>query len=435
MNPDARRFIWMGLTLALLVFIGLRYGWRVSPVLTTKFVVPTISPERIDVPPEFHEQFVDSRFAHPSAHVSSICQMPDGRMAAVWYAGSREGARDVALYVSSREAGLTNAWSTPVSAGTHEAAGDETFRYVKKVGNAIVFAGTNNQLHLLYVTTGFGGWSCSSLNLKTSTNGGATWSRSRRLGLSPFFNISQLVKNAPTPLADGGFVVPIYHEVMGKFSELLWLRPSANGFQAFKTRAFGGRMAFQPALVPLNETNALMLNRTAGSVAKIHATKTSDGGRTWTALETIDLPNSNSGLDAIRLMDGRLLLAFNDSDSSRDNLRLAISADGGVTWKRAATLVAEAGEEFSYPTVLQTSDGLIHVTYTWKRKGIKEATFNVAWLEAQMRLQNSEGVRPSPGAATSKEQAAGHFSALSNIHIAVPEDGHTPSKQMKGVRE
>jgi predicted neuraminidase len=113
-------------------------------------------------------------------------------------------------------------------------------------------------------------------------------------------------------------------------------------------------------------------------------TRTSDTGLTWSALETIDLPNSNSGLDSIRLLDGRLLLAFNDSDSSRDNLRLAISADDGVTWKRAATLVAEAGEEFSYPTVLQTSDGLIHVTYTWKRKGIKEATFNVAWLEAQM---------------------------------------------------
>ncbi len=385
MNPNARRFIWMGLTLALLVFIGLRGGWRVSPVPETKFVVAPISLELIDVPPEFHEQFVDPRFIQPSAHVSSICELPGGRMAAVWYAGSREGARDVALYVSSRDAGLTNSWTTPVSAGTHEAAGDEAFRYVKKVGNAILFAGTNGHLHMLYVTTGFGGWSCSQLNLKTSTDGGATWSRSCRLGLSPFLNISELVKNAPVPTADGGFVVPIYHEVMGKFSELLWLRPSADGFEAIKTRAFGGRTAFQSSLVALNETNALMLCRTAGSVKKIHATRTSDGGRTWSALETIDLPNSNSGLDAIRISDGRLLLAFNDTDSGRDNLRLAISADGGVTWKRAATLVAEAGEEFSYPTVLQTSDGLIHVTYTWKRKGIKEATFNVAWLEAQMK--------------------------------------------------
>ena len=375
----------MGLTLALLVFVGLRDGWRVSPVPTTKFVVPAISPELMDVAPEFHEQFVDPRFVHPSAHVSSICELPDGRMVAVWYAGSREGARDVGIYIATRKAGVTNTWSTPASAGTHETAGEETFRYVKKVGNAIVFSGANNQLHLLHVTTGFGGWSCSQINLKTSTDAGATWSRSRRLGLSPFLNISELVKNAPVPTADGGFVVPIYHELLGKFSELLWLRPSAGGFEVIKTRAYGGYTAFQPALVALNETNALMLNRAAGSVAKIHATRTSDGGHTWSALETIDLPNSNSGLDAIRLSDGRLLLAFNDTNSGRDNLRLAISADDGMTWKRAATLVTEAGEEFSYPTVLQTTDGLIHVTYTWKRKGIKEATFNLAWLEAQMK--------------------------------------------------
>ncbi len=385
MNPNARRFIWISLTLALLVFIGLRDGWRVSPVPAARFVVPPITPARTNEAPEFHEQFVDARFVHPSAHVSSICQTPDGRMVAIWYAGSREGARDVALYVSSRDAGLTNAWSTPVSAGTHEAAGEETFRYVKKVGNAIAFSGTNDQLHMLYVTTGFGGWSCSQLNLKSSSDGGVTWSRSRKLGLTPFFNISELVKNAPAPTADGGFVVPIYHEVLGKFSELLWLTPSNDGFDVVKTRAFGGRTAFQPALVALNETNALMLNRTAGTAKKIHATRTSDAGRTWSPLETIDLPNSNSGLDAIRLSDGRLLLAFNDTDSGRDNLCLAISSDNGTTWKRAATLVAEAKEEFSYPTVLQTSDGLIHVTYTWKRKGIKEATFNVAWLEAQMK--------------------------------------------------
>ena len=435
MNPNARRFIWMGLTLALLVFIGLRDGWRVSPVPAARFVVPIISSARTNDAPEFHEQFVDPRFIQPSAHVSSICGMEGGRLAAVWYAGSREGARDVALYFATREAGVTNVWSTPRSIVTHETAAEETFRRVKKVGNAILFSGTNNQLHLLYVTTGFGGWSCSQLNLKTSTDGGNTFSRSHKLGLSPFFNISELVKNAPVPLADGGFVVPIYHEVMGKFSELLWLRPGKDGFETIKTRAFGGRTAFQPALVALNETNALMLCRAAGSVKKIYATRTSDTGRTWSALETIDLPNSNSGLDAIRLSDGRLLLAFNDTDSDRDNLRLAISADAGVTWKRAATLVSEKGEEFSYPTVLQTSDGLIHVTYTWKRRGIKEATFNVAWLEAQMRLETSGGVRPSPGAATSEEHAARNFSTLWTVHVAVSEDGHTPSEQTKGARE
>ena len=381
---NLRRAIAPAITAALLLFIGVRDGWRISPVPGEKFVVAAAIPPRADEDAVFHEQFVDPTFTRPSAHVSSLCQLADGRMLALWYAGTREGARDVALYTATRESGLTNVWSTPVFAVTHEAAGEETFRYVKKIGNAIPFAGTNGQLHLLYVTTGFGGWSCSALNLKTSTDGGVTWSRSRRLGLSPFFNISELVKNAPTPLANGGFVVPIYHEVIGKFSELLWLRPNGDSFDAIKTRVAGGRTAFQSALVALNQTNALMLCRSAGAVAKIHATRTADAGKTWSALETIDLPNSNSGLDAIRLADGRLLLAFNDTDSDRDNLRLAISADAGATWKRAGTLADEKGEEFSYPTVFQSNDGLVHVTYTWKRRGIKEAMFNIAWLDAQL---------------------------------------------------
>lgn len=375
----------MGLTLALLGFIGLRDGWHVSPVPAARLLVPPVSAAEANAPPEFYEEFVDPRFLQPSVHVSSLTELPAGRLAASWYGGSREGARDVALYVATRDAGATNVWSAPHRVVTPESAGEETYRYVKKVGNAVIFGGTNGHLHLLYVTTGFGGWSCSSLNLKTSTDGGTTWSRSRRLGLSPCFNLSELVKNAPVPLADGGFVVPVYHELLGKFSELLWLPPDADGEAAIKTRAAGGRTAFQPALVALNETNALLLARAAGTVARIHTARTSDGGRTWSAFAATELPNSNSGLDAIRLADGRLLLAFNDTGIGRDNLRLAISSDEGATWQRAATLVTEVGQEFSYPSVLQTRDGLIHVTYTWKRRGIKHAAFNVAWLAAQMK--------------------------------------------------
>ena len=79
--------------------------------------------------------------------------------------------------------------------------------------------------------------------------------------------------------------------------------------------------------------------------------------------------------------------------SCRDNLRLAISVDGGLTWSRRATLEAEAKEEFSYPYLIQTRDGRIHLVYTWKRKAIKHASFNVAWLDAQPK----EGVVAQPG--------------------------------------
>jgi predicted neuraminidase len=61
---------------------------------------------------------------------------------------------------------------------------------------------------------------------------------------------------------------------------------------------------------------------------------------------------------------------------------LAVSNDDGVTWHRAQTLAEEPGAEFSYPFLLQTSDGLVHVTYTWKRRNIRHVTFNLAWLDS-----------------------------------------------------
>ena len=81
--------------------------------------------------------------------------------------------------------------------------------------------------------------------------------------------------------------------------------------------------------------------------------------------------------------DGRLLLAFNDSAAGRENLRLAVSEDEGRSWRRAATLAEESGAEFSYPYLLQTRDGTVHLVYTWKRKGIKHVAFNAAWLNTR----------------------------------------------------
>src|ERR1019366_4926150 len=160
------------------------------------------------------------------------------------------------------------------------------------------------------------------------------------------------------------------HEAFGKFPELLWLHPGSVRVEAVKSRAFGGRSAFQPALVALTPQRALLLCRAAGNVPEIYATLTSDAGRHWTAPQLSGLPNPNSGLDALRLGDGRLLLAFNDTVSGRENLRLALSSDQGVTWRRVRMLAEEPGAELSYPFLLQTSDGRVHVTFPWKRRNI-----------------------------------------------------------------
>jgi len=389
MSTTRRRLVWIALALALHLAPAIRDGWHSGGAPRVEFAVRVAAPLLpTGEPPLCREEFVLSQATTPFAHVSSLCELGDGRLAAVWCGGSREGARDVAVWWATRGPLANDQWSDPRPIVTRESAAQETFRFVRKLGNPLLVADKDDHLILVYVSVAVGGWSGSSLNIKQSPDGGRTWSPSQRLGLSPFFNVSELVKNNAQPLTDGRWAVPIYHEALGKFPEVLWLQPGPGRAEAVKSRAFGGRNAFQPALVALAPQRALLICRAAGSVPEICITRTTDAGRHWTAPRSSGLPNPNSGLDALRLGDGRLLLVFNDSTVSRENLRFALSSDEGVTWRRARTLAEEPGAEFSYPFLLQTRDGLVHVTYTWKRRNIRHVTFNLAWLDSQADGKN-----------------------------------------------
>ena len=347
-------------------------------------IAPPVRDRDTNARPQFASCLIDAGFLTPSVHVASLCEISGGRLLATWYGGTREGARDVNIYMATLGRGETN-WSAPRAVVTRDSAQRELGRYVKKVGNALLFSDGGERVSLLYVSIAFGGWSGSTLNLKTSADAGQTWRPSQRLHLSPFFNISELVKNQPATLRDGGWAVPIYHELAGKFSELLWLSAPAGSLSYHKTRVNGGTTGFQPALVPLSARRALLLARDNSAAGQLWASRSEDGGDSWSALASTGLPNPFSGLDAIRLRDGRVLLAFNDTRDNRENLRLAVSSDEGASWQRAHLLLEEErGQEFSYPFLLQSSNGLIHLVYTWKRKGIRHVTFNSAWLDTRI---------------------------------------------------
>jgi predicted neuraminidase len=114
----------------------------------------------------------------------------------------------------------------------------------------------------------------------------------------------------------------------------------------------------------------------------------SDQGQTWTELEASSLPNNNSGIEALTLADGRHLLLYNhlsgegqeDGWGKRNVLNLAISEDGHE-WKAAAIIEREERGEFSYPAMIQTADGLVHMTYTWNRRRVKHVAVDPAKLE------------------------------------------------------
>ena len=125
--------------------------------------------------------------------------------------------------------------------------------------------------------------------------------------------------------------------------------------------------AIQPSILIHGESKLQALGRSRQG--RIWDSWSEDGGKTWSHLMAMELPNPNSGTDAVTLADGRHLLIYNHTRKGRSPLNLAISEDG-KTWQAALVFEDQPGE-YSYPAIIQTADGMVHVTYTWKRELVK----------------------------------------------------------------
>ena len=180
--------------------------------------------------------------------------------------------------------------------------------------------------------------------------------------------------------------------MIGKFGVFLHL--DALGNVGHKSRMSWGRDAIQPMVIPSSLTNAVNFMRYCGKgEPRVWKSKTEDGGLSWDEPEPIELPNPNAAVAGLRLSDGGILLAFNNSADSRDNMSIARSDDNGTTWRDLYSFekvkkgAGGTRHKYSYPSLIQTRDGTIHLFYTWRRTKIKHVQFNQAWLEQKMRQQ------------------------------------------------
>lgn len=358
-----------------------------------------------DQKPSFNREIINPGQGLPMVHVASLAAGADGMLSAVWYGGTRECADDVRIYFAQRESG--SEWTAPRAVMTRGQAEQDLGRPLRSLGNAILLPGKEGELRLLFVTIAMGKWSGSQLNLSVSRDGGLTWSRAERLTLSPFFNFSELVRNAPLRLAgpltnqlpSGGWCVPVYQEFLGKFPELLWLGED-EARDARKTRIAGGCTSFQPTVVPLDGSRAVALMRDYTDARRIFRSMGDDGGLAWSPPAPTDLPNPDAGISALRLSDGRLLLAYNNSTTARDNLSLALSGDEGRTWSRLVMLENEPAATFSYPYLMRDPSGLIHIAYTLRGQALALTSFNEAWIADQeatlAKSKSKAGNRTSP---------------------------------------
>lgn len=380
-------------TSLLLALIGFgTFFWR-APASTAfpAFLHPVPVARGMSVAPVFSSHVIPN-LATAHAHAASQVELPDGRIMAFWYGGTREGAQDVAIYQATFDPN-TEKWSEQRAVATREKTRSAFRGYAKKIGNAVAVMDRKEVLWLFYVSTSVGGWGTSSINVMTSADLGKTWSAPGRLIASPFLNISHLVKGAPVLLADGSIGLPAYHEFAGgKFSE--WLHIGMDKQVINRSRITSGGYAIQPSIVPLADRQAMVFMRDSGRDAKrVHASFTNDAAKTWSPSYTIPVKNPNAAVAVQRISEYELIMVFNDDEEERHNLTLAYSSDAGQHWRNIAVLENEQGlvpagtkeREYSYPYLLQAKDSTIHLLYTWHTTHIKHLYFNQAWLRERTK--------------------------------------------------
>ena len=377
---------WGSLVAVAFVFAGLYVRVLTAPSPRGFVAAQAAARSASSAEPSYRAQLLPNSTA-ASVHSATAAEISGGRLRAFWYGGSREGAPDVAIYTSIYSLPQKD-WSTERVVITREVAQKYLQRYVRKLGNPVVGRDQGGRLCLYFVSVSVGGWAGSAVNLMVSEDEGETWSPPRRLIASPFFNISTLVKGAPLQFSDGTIALPVYHELLGKFGELL--RLDAEGHAIGKTRLSWGQSSLQPVIVPRSEKEAVGFMRYSGDRPnRILIVRTEDGGAHWSPPVKTALPNPNAAIGSVLLADGPLLLAFNNAEENREDLSLALSKDFGNTWRVVHRFEGDSRStqapvpEYSYPWIMQDRAGDVHVLYTWGRSRIKHVRFNRAWLESR----------------------------------------------------
>jgi predicted neuraminidase len=305
-----------------------------------------------------------------SCHAPSVLELPDGTLLAVFFAGTHEGSSDQKIYLCRKEPGKE--WTKP-AAVAHGG------------GNPSLFLSTSGKLML------FDGWDG---RMQTSTDEGKTWSKRRGV----CGGCSGPEKNKAVQLEDGTILAP------GAGVKVDISKDDGETWTAGKSM-LPGSQGGQPTILLYGNSRVQMLFRTAGYGA-MGVTWSEDNGKSWSKPGGIILPQNNSGIDGTTLRDGRQLLAYNHSHRNtmghkgRGILNLAVSKDGKA-WD-AVLLVNYRikGGQYSYPAIIQSRNGLIHLVYTWHRQSIHYAVINP---KAFKPVPMPDGKWPSSGPLSIEE--------------------------------
>ena len=321
--------------------------------------------------------------SYPESHASTVVVLKHGELMAAWFGGTKERNPDVAIWGSRRVGGK---WTVPVE--LEREAGVPSW-------NPVLFHTRDGRLWLYYKVGGSPGtwWG----GRRWSDDEGVTWSAKERLPegiLGP-------VRTKPLVLADGTVVSGSSVE-SGSWN--VWVERSTDGGRTFgkygpitvpkeedaretpEPEPAAGSVSLekgsdakpgprkyegiiQPSVIDLGGGHLRLYARVRTLAMKVAVADSMDKGKTWTQARAIEVPNNNSGLDVVRLKDGRIVMIFNNTTNGRTPLNLAVSRDG-EHFRVFRALESGVGQ-FSYPAMVEGADGGLEITYTWKRETIK----------------------------------------------------------------
>ncbi|OLS13259.1 MAG: neuraminidase [Promethearchaeota archaeon CR_4] len=342
-----------------------------------------------------HLQIFDIPNPWPSAQNSSIVQISENRFMATWYAGTQENAQNVCIACSyfTRDTG----WTTPrMMLETPDSAGGNGVLFIDRGGKLWFFWNPLRDDHPPLVPIPL---ACTDNKYIQSSNQGQTWSDP-----VPLFSdqIGWNFKNKPIYLNNGFLLLPMYDTVQGRslvaISENNGLSWSPSQFieteqdrpvkEECPTPEADDEESIisiyqnsQPTLFQRKDETIVALFRTT-NLGVIHKAISTDFGFTWSESEPTSLLNPDASIDCVKLENGDVVLAFNNSTKALSPLTLAVSQDEGEIWGGFKNLEDEATGEFHSPAILQDSQGRIHVTYTFNGTHIRHVILDETWLDA-----------------------------------------------------
>ena len=311
-------------------------------------------------------QFIFDKASFRSCHASTIAETQDNFISA-YFAGTDEGNKDVGIWISIKPKD-SSAWSEPLEVANGiqftQLPTNKQERY--PCWNPVLYYAENGLLLLFYKV---GPTPASWWGMLTASNDqGKTWFEPRRLPEG----IIGPVRAKPIKLPDKSLLCGSSTENKG-WRVHMEITPDL-GKTWSRTEALNDGKEFpviQPTILTYPDGKLQILCRSRGNLRQSWST---DGGKTWSPLVLSILPNPSAGIDAVTLKDGRQLLVYNHSTKNRAQLNVAISTDG-KQWKAALKLeddITLDGKRAygAYPAAIQASDGLVHITYTWRREKI-----------------------------------------------------------------